>query len=576
MSSPDGQAASWLELVEQSPGLTAIEICFASERWGWLLAAKSSKQHFKSVEKEVLGGIVEIVVEHLNAKSAIRNADCVEHERRLNTFKLNAHRSLEPKLAANLIVNDARWLCGCERVAILTVARAGKLKLAAVSSIATLDRKSDFCMKLESLARLAVEANVPMTSDRIGGIGTEENEKEKKLQRAILNWQQKHGFGFLFGLPLVDRVDQTAVGFLVFEAKDSIDRPNFARALRQVEPHAALAIANVNRMNSIPFRQTLRWIGRRAKLPWIFKAALVVTALAALIAVMVYVDRPFSVRTHGELLPRVDQQVCAQIEGNLGSVAVEHGQVIRQGQLLATIENSDLEADFDGVVGEYAKTKQLVESKKILLGQYGHSGDQALVGRLAAEISDLGFQLELLDNRRKYLLHKKEKLNVRAPRDGQIITWQTKSKLLGKPVRWGDNLFSVADLDGPWDVVLRVPENRVGYILDCGRNLRRKETVAGSGQQLPGTTVGSLRSVEFFLKSDPSKRYEAEIVEVSSAVEVDDSLGKLTTIRCTVPAELVNRRHGATIVADIDCGDRPLWFVCFGEFFDGVRRRWVW
>lgn len=575
LKSPHNRQTSWLDWVQQSTTLEAVEIVFGGRTWGWMVAAKQPKQNFNSVESEVLAGVAETVSEHLLTQMSVQNSQVAENQSRLDAFKLNAHRSLDLKQVAKLIVNDARWLCQVERVSLLTASRRGKLTLAAVSSVAKLDRSSDFKSMLERMANLAVAANVPLASDRIAGLNDGQDAKLEILNEAIQVWQRNHGDGFLFGVPVAGHSEKTPIGFLVFEAPSSIDRPNFARSLRQVEPHVSIALANARRVDSIPFRRSLQWFGDRVRLSWLAKAALVLTMLAGLLLAFAVVEQPFAVRTHGELLPRIERQVCAQMDGNLATVHVEHGQSVRQGQLLATIENSDLDAELDRVGGEYAKTKQLLESKKILLGQYGHSGDQSLTGRLAAEIGDLNFQLELLESRRGFLAEKQKKLNVTATQSGEIITWRTHAKLLGKPIRWGDELFRVADLNGPWDVVLRVPENRIGYILGARSN-RDLHVSKASTAGVVDSSDAAVKSVHFFLKSDPAKRYQAKIIEVCRAADVDPDNGKFTTIRCTVPSDLLNRRHGATIVADIDCGQRPMWFVYFGEFYDNVRRRWVW
>ena len=287
------------------------------------------------------------------------------------------------------------------------------------------------------------------------------------------------------------------------------------------------------------------------------KLAAAAAAITAVVVALFTLQRPFSVRATGELLPQVEQTVSAQVDGNMATVEIEHGETVVAGQRLATIDSPDLISEIESIDGEYAKTRQLIESKKILMGQYGHAGDPALVGRLAAEVSDLQFQLELLQNRQTFLNEKHQQLNIVAPRRGQIITWRPQANLLGKPVRWGDPLFQIADLDGNWEVVLQVPEQRIGYVWDqIGK-------------------VDAELSVNFFLKSNPNRRYQSSIIEIARSVEIDPELGALTTIRCRVPEELKHCRHGASVVADIDCGNRSLAFVCFGEFWDSLRRSWV-
>ena len=356
--------------------------------------------------------------------------------------------------------------------------------------------------------------------------------------------------------------------FLVLEADQMIDRASFATALRQVQPHAAIAISNAKRFESIPFRNGLAAFKRVAGLGSLFKFAVLVAVVAAVIAAMVFVQMPFSVRARGELLPKIEQTVSAKIEGNMATVDVEHGQQVVTGQRLATIDSPELISEIESVDGEHAKTQQLIDSKKILMGQYGHAGDPSLIGRLAAEISDLQFQLELLQNRQTFLQAKRRQLEVVAPRSGQVITWRPQANLLGKPVRWGDHLFDIADLDGDWEVVLQVPEQRIGYVWD-------RVAKDGVGSKSTFNKPEQALSVEFFLQSNPNRRYQSTVIEIARSVELDPELGVLTTIRCRVPEELKHCRHGASVVADIDCGNRSLAFVCFGEFWDGLRRSWV-
>ena len=555
---------TWLASLERSPHLCRTPIFVQNQTWGWLIAAKKSETPVKGFETEVLAGISEIVTDHLKTKSAQRGQTQIQFHDRLDAFKLNAHSSLDVQRSSKQIANDVRWLCGCERATLLSInATKTAAKVLAVSSIATVDRNSDFTKRLQQMTSMAVKSGLMLTTDPIAG-----QNQNTKLKSLVEQWTQTSGFDFLFGIPLIDRIDGKTSGFLVLEADHKIDRASFAAALRQVQPHVAIAISNAKRFDSIPFRRGLAAIKHVVGFSSLLKFAILIAAIAAVIAAMVYVERPFSVRANGELLPRIEQTVSAKIEGNMATVDVEHGQRVIAGQRLATIDSPDLISEIESVDGEFAKTQQLIDSKKILMGQYGHAGDPSLIGRLAAEISDLEFQLELLQNRQTFLMDKRRQLEIVAPRSGQVITWRPQANLLGKPVRWGDPLFDIADLDGDWEVVLQLPEQRIGYVWDR----------INTGDVGSDPTSGELErelSVEFFLQSNPSRRYPSSVIEIARSVKLDPELGALTTIRCRVPEELKNCRHGASVVADIDCGNRSLAFVCFGEFWDGLRRTWV-
>jgi len=305
------------------------------------------------------------------------------------------------------------------------------------------------------------------------------------------------------------------------------------------------------RFESIPFRHGLSALRHVTRFSSLAKLTAIGMLIAGVVAAMLFVQMPFSVRANGELLPRIEQTVSAKVDGNIATVEVEHGQTVTAGQRLATIQSPDLIAEIESVDGEYAKTRQLIDSKKILMGQYGHAGDPALIARLAAEVSDLKFQLELLQNRQTFLYEKRQQLAVVAPRTGQVITWRPQ-----------------ANLHGDWEVVLQVPEQRIGYVWqEFGHDV-------ATDKNKPDNPDSPLK-VEFFLQSNPNQRYQSNVIEIARSVEIDPERGVLTTIRCQVPEELKHCRHGASVVADINCGNRSLAFVCFGEFWDGLRRNWV-
>ena len=544
---------NWLETLERSPHIGFAPILLRNQTWGWLIAAKQNATPIKGFETEVLAGICEIATEHLKTKSQQRDQKQIQYQNRLDAFKLNAHASLAVQRSSKQITNDVRWLCGCERATLVSLSGSRRRsKVLSVSSIATVDRNGDFTKHVQAMVSLAAKNGSLLSSDAIAG-----QTENKKLQNLITQWTRTSGFGFLFGIPLVDRIDNKTIGYLVLEGDAEIDRAEFAATLRQVQPHVAVAMANATRFESLPFRHSLFVLSRFVQVNNFIKLAAAAAIVAAIAVASFTLQRPFSVRATGELLPKIEQTVSAQVDGNVATVEVEHGQKVVAGQHLARIHSPDLISEIESIDGEYAKTRQLIESKKILMGQYGHAGDPALVGRLAAEVSDLQFQLELLQNRQTFLNEKRQQLNIVAPRRGQIITWRPQANLLGKPVRWGDPLFQIADLDGNWEVVLQVPEQRIGYVWDqIGK-------------------VDAELSVNFFLKSNPNRRYQSSIIEIARSVEIDPELGALTTIRCRVPEELKHCRHGASVVADIDCGNRSLAFVCFGEFWDSLRRSWV-
>ena len=200
---------SWLDSLERSAHICYAPIFVEDQTWGWLVAAKKSATPVKDFESEVLAGVGEIVTDHLKKKSEQHGQSQIQFQNRLDAFKLNAHSSLNVQRSSKQIANDVRWLCGCERATLLSVkATNHRSNVLAVSSIATVDRYSDFTKRLQQMTSLAVKSEVMLTTDPIAG-----QSKNAKLNSLVEQWSQTSGFAFLFGIPLVDRIDGRTTGF---------------------------------------------------------------------------------------------------------------------------------------------------------------------------------------------------------------------------------------------------------------------------------------------------------------------------------------------------------------------------
>ena len=60
---------------------------------------------------------------------------------------------------------------------------------------------------------------------------------------------------------------------------------------------------------------------------------------------------------------------------------------------------------------------------------------------------------------------KQLELDVKSPINGLVVTWDLRNRLIHRPVQRGQVLLRVADPDGPWQLELHMPENRVGHIV---------------------------------------------------------------------------------------------------------------
>jgi len=157
-----------------------------------------------------------------------------------------------------------------------------------------------------------------------------------------------------------------------------------------------------------------------------------VSAVVAAAVVLAFgaVPLPVSVRTPCALEPSEQRILRAEWPGFFSQVYVKDGDQVREGQLLAVIDNEELDA---GIV----RLRQEIEASRArhrLLETEHQAAAQAEAYRLSMLTKDLDL-----------LTARKESLTVRAPFDGQVIGPDLE-RVRGRFVKLGEPLFAVGSL----------------------------------------------------------------------------------------------------------------------------------
>jgi hypothetical protein len=145
----------------------------------------------------------------------------------------------------------------------------------------------------------------------------------------------------------------------------------------------------------------------------------------------------------------------------------------------------------------------------------------------------------------------RERLIVRAPISGKVLTWQPRDKLMNRPVEKGQVLLTIADVTKDWDLEIKMAEDRMGHILRAMEDSGSKEL-----------------KVEYVVATDPNVTYVGTIKEVHSIAEVHGEEGNVVLIRVKIddPSQLVTPpRPGATVQAQIYCGRSSLGYRMFHD-----------
>lgn len=528
-----------------------------SRAWGCLIVDLGSTQP-DLVQLNVVSAIAETAGEFVRNQDLNRAEVVAQFDSDVLKFSLNAHCSLEPRVVGHHLANDARMLLDCERVSVFMINGTAP-RLLAISSVASVEGRSQLVKRMNSMVRRSTVLNEPIISDQTSA--------DKRLEQLVESHRSSTGLPFVFGVPVYPRPDQaespsgSPIGFLLAESTQDIDRVQFARGLSHVGPHAAVSLSNVNTYSRIPFRRSLGWLGRAFSSANISRLGVAAVLAGVAIAASLLIKADFKVRIPGELRPAVERNVFASQTGVIEEVFVDHGDEVKTNQSLMRIRSSKLEVDLEKASSDVLKLQELKEAKQIALNRVSDVGsDQNLAAQLASEISDLEFQIATSGEKAKFLKQQISELLIVSPIDGQVTTWQAKDSLTTRPVEWGDPIINVAELDGDWNLIFRVPERRIGYVI-----ARKEELESGEPLEL-----------EFFLESDPTKRYRVEVMKIDRSAVADPELGPVTILECRAPDEMVNKRQGATISGDVDCGRKSIWYVWTREMFDSVRRHFVW
>ena len=274
-----------------------------------------------------------------------------------------------------------------------------------------------------------------------------------------------------------------------------------------------------------------------------------------------FVERPFEIYGEGVLHPAQQQHVFSQVEGEVVQLLVEEGANVKQGQMLVTIASKSLEKELIAIEGEIGEARQelrnltLADSDKATGSDIADNETQKAsdIERLKIRLESLNAQLEVFEN-------KKSQLTVEAPISGQVTTPELRQRLTTRPIDRGDLLITIAEVDGQWEVELKIPDNRISFINQAiqkadDQPLNVEFRLASASER---TYYGQLSGIDF--RSDLRSEQEESMVITEIAIdesELGDSL-----------------RIGARVYGKIVCGKRSNFFLLTYEIRNRLRQWW--
>lgn len=500
----------------------------------------------------------------------------------LEAFTSLVHQKLDSRETAYTIANEGRRLIGCDRVTVV-LRKGSKYRVAAISGQDTFDKRSNVVRLLQNLA-----TTVARTGEDLWFEG-DTSDLAPQVEKAVNAYVDESHTKQLAVLPLREAVEEeekpgekvkpkreNILGAIIIEQLvDSRTPEGMLQRIDVVRRHSSTSLTNAQYLEGLFLLPLWRMLGKTRVLVTarnLPKTVLALIAITGLVAALSLVPYEFTVVADGKLLPERRDDIFAGLDGTVKELLVDHGDLVRQGQVLARMESVDLDQQIAQIRGE---TQEVIEQigtvkreRDIILNR-GSQNKDVEVQQLAGRMAQLQVKLDSLGKQKQMLEEKKKRLTVTAPIDGKVVTWELRKLLENRPVRQGQMMMKLADPTSPWELEIYVPEAKMGHIVSRLRKLREQDPQAKL-------------KVDFILETHSSETLTGVVERIATQAEVRGEDGNTVQMRVSFaqkdlerlvenPAEAL--KVGADVKAKVRCGEHAVGYVLFSDLFEFVQSR---
>jgi RND family efflux transporter MFP subunit len=462
--------------------------------------------------------------------SALRKGSGIPERERLSMLLALIAIALERRrfrAAAMAVATELATRLGLERVSI-GFERGGRMQVEALSHSASFDPRSSLIRDLGAAMDEACDQDATLLHPPPEGT-------PPHVVRAHQRLVGQHGIGAACTVPLTS--GGRIVGALTLEQAEG--SRIHADALRLCEEAASTLGPLLDLERKVEAGPLARLRAAIAEsIVRVARPGHPAARLAAVAGVVTFVLLGVMPGTHrvtadATLEGLVQRAVVAGVDGYVAEASARAGDVVRQGQVLARLDERDLVLERRQWT---AGLDQLRKEYREALSAH----DRTQLNILQARIAQSRAQLALLDENLA-------RTRLIAPFDGVIVQGDL-SRSLGAPVEKGTLLFEVAPLDG-YRIVLDVDERDVAHVTSGKRG--QLALSAMPGEPLP-------LAVE-------------KITPVSSVVDGRN----VFRVEASLLRPVTSLRPGMEGVAKIEIGRRRLVWIWTHEPFERLRL-WAW
>ncbi len=500
----------------------------------------------------------------------------------LEGFTHQIHNSLDLKETAYAVANDGKRLVGCDRLSV-ALKLGGRMMVEAISGQEVVEQRANLVRELTRLCKVVVrsgedlvytghtEGFAPDIRDALELYVDESGAKAvivtllfKPEAEAETPHKEKVAFGCLISEQIGDEVAPTDM-----HARTEV-----------VSRHASTALWNSQEHGKIFLLPVLKAVGS----PWRFfrgrtlaKIAAVLLAIVALIGILAFVPWKLTVEGRGSLMPEHRRVTYAPLDGKIIELPFEHGQHVKEGDEIAKLESPEIEKQLKQLIADRQAAETQAGYIQRQIEQSTGAKDQELY-QLKGQLYESKIKAKSSQEQIAIIQDQLESLVVRSPQDGIITTWEVKKNFMGRPVKIGTELLTIAETEGDWELEVEVPDNDMGPILDAKSRL---DAAIKRGEK----PAGSKLSAYFVTATDPEHRYPGYVDRIASKAELVETKHVVkVTVKFSddVRKDFLSRnqklRPGAEVRARVDCGQARLAYVLLRDvvqvFYESVLFRW--
>lgn len=424
-----------------------------------------------------------------------------------------------------ILVNDTRAILPFDR-SMLILHLDGKSALSATNNQPRLEKKSDFVKKADALAPFlkSVESALILFSRdfRAGDLSEE-------ISNELRGYMEYSKSTCMIVVPF--SVYDHVIGHLILEFfGDQVPGEVQTLSLMNVVPFLSSALIekwNLDRTKGAR-KSVFKAIEGRSPQQERKSFTVKITVIALIVAAIVLgLSIPVDLRIGGqaEVAPEYEYYAFVEIDGIIKEVLVKSGDFVEKGQLLATLDDEEIEFK----VREAKRMKQSYRKEIEILRNMGAEDPEKLAESQLVVIKYRRAQQQL-----DFLKWQKQFLTIEAPETGIILTDQIHT-LIGKRFKAGEALCSIAPSRFlSMDIFVR--ESDIAFV--------KKGQLA-----------------EVFFNFMPGEGHELKVKRIAPSAVAKERLGNVFTVEATFESRPPNIKPGMQGIARITTEKASLWFV---------------